>query len=119
MRAKATRSGCSRSPSAINRVCPAAGAPKTVHDFPALASVDLRDDITRCAGIVAGRGMDFLVLNLTRPDIGFPVVRVAVPGLRHFRPRFAPGRLYQVPVEMGWLDAPLSEDQLNPVPIRT
>ena len=100
-------------------VCPAAGAPKTVHDFPALASVDLRDDITRCAGIVAGRGMDFLVLNLTRPDIGFPVVRVAVPGLRHFRPRFAPGRLYQVPVEMGWLDAPLSEDQLNPVPIRT
>jgi len=45
------------------------------------------------------------------------VVKVFVPGLRHFWPRFAPGRLYDVPVSMGWLAAPLTEDQLNTQPI--
>ena len=45
-------------------------------------------------------GLDFLVLDQTRPDIGVPVVRVIVPGLRHFYRRFAPtGRLYDVPVK--------------------
>jgi bacteriocin biosynthesis cyclodehydratase domain-containing protein len=79
---------------------------------------DLRDDVLDCAALVASRGMDLIVLNLTRPEIGFPVVRVAVPGLRPMRPRFAPGRLYDVPVQMGWLAAPLREEELNPVPMR-
>jgi ribosomal protein S12 methylthiotransferase accessory factor len=43
------------------------------------------------------------------------VARVVVPGLRHFWRRLAPGRLYDVPVELGWLATPLTEDQLNPV----
>jgi len=43
------------------------------------------------------------------------VVKVIVPGLRHFWPRFAPGRLYDIPVQLGWLSEPLSEAQLNPV----
>ena len=38
-----------------------------------------------------------------------------VPGLRHFWPRFAPGRLYEVPVKLGRLKGPLAEDQLNQV----
>jgi ribosomal protein S12 methylthiotransferase accessory factor len=42
---------------------------------------------------------------------------VVVPGLRHFWARFAPGRLYDVPVKMGWLDKPLLESELNPIPI--
>ena len=61
--------------------------------------------------------MELLVLDQTRPDIGMPVVRVVVPGLRHFWQRFAPGRLYDVPVEMGRCDSPLAEDELNPVPV--
>ena len=61
--------------------------------------------------------MELLVLDQTRPDIGMPVVRVVVPGLRHFWQRFAPGRLYDVPVEMGRRDRPLAEDELNPVPV--
>jgi len=40
-----------------------------------------------------------------------------VPGMRHFWPRYAPGRLYDVPVTMGWLPAPLTETELNPTPI--
>jgi len=61
--------------------------------------------------------MEFLVLDQTRPDIGMPVVRVIVPGLRHFWPRFAPGRLYDVPVRMGHRDRPLAESDLNPAPV--
>jgi ribosomal protein S12 methylthiotransferase accessory factor len=57
-----------------------------------------------------------LVLDTTRDDIGFPTVRVAVPGMRHFWARLAPGRLYEVPVALGWLAAPLDESELNPVP---
>jgi hypothetical protein len=29
--------------------------------------------------------------------------------------RFAPGRLYDVPVKLGWLDKPTLENDLNPV----
>jgi oxazoline/thiazoline synthase len=60
-------------------------------------------------------GLDFLVLDQTRPDIGVPVVRVIVPGLRHFYRRFGPGRLYDVPVKLGWRKGPLPESDLNPV----
>jgi ribosomal protein S12 methylthiotransferase accessory factor len=56
-----------------------------------------------------------LVLDQTRADIGLPVVKVIVPGLRHFWARYAPGRLYDVPVRLGWLDRPLREDELNPI----
>jgi ribosomal protein S12 methylthiotransferase accessory factor len=60
--------------------------------------------------------MELLVLDQTRPDIGLPVVKVIVPGLRHFWPRLAPGRLYDVPVAMGWLSEPLRERDLCPIP---
>jgi oxazoline/thiazoline synthase len=42
---------------------------------------------------------------------------VIVPGLRHFFARFAPGRLYDVPVELGWLANAHSEAELNPQPM--
>jgi ribosomal protein S12 methylthiotransferase accessory factor len=46
-----------------------------------------------------------------------PVFKVIVPGLRHFWARYAPGRLYDVPVQLGWLSEPLREEQLNPIPM--
>jgi thiazole/oxazole-forming peptide maturase SagD family component len=84
-------------------------------DFPKLASGDLLADIDYCRGLVEARGMEMLVLDQTRPDLGLPVVKVIVPGLRHFWARFAPGRLYDVPVQMGWLEQPLAEEALNPI----
>ena len=77
--------------------------------------LDTREQVTACVRLVAREGLDFLVLDQTRPDIDVPVVRVIVPGLRHFYRRFAPGRLYEVPVKAGWRDRPLSEDELNPI----
>jgi ribosomal protein S12 methylthiotransferase accessory factor len=63
---------------------------------------------------VAEKGLETLVLDQTRPDLDLHVVKVIVPELRHYWPRFGPGRLYQVPVQMGWLPEPLSEEALNP-----
>jgi ribosomal protein S12 methylthiotransferase accessory factor len=55
-----------------------------------------------------------VVLDQTRPDIGLPVVKVMAPGLRHFWTRFAPGRLYDVPVSLGSLARPRAEEELTP-----
>lgn len=87
---------------------------KTPSDYTKTWSNDLLDDIERCIDIAKGLGLEFLVHDMTRPDIGFSVVRVIVPGCRLLRARFAPGRLFEVPVKMGWLDAPLKESELNP-----
>ncbi|MEZ5891408.1 MAG: TOMM precursor leader peptide-binding protein [Xanthobacteraceae bacterium] len=76
--------------------------------------LDAHEQVTACVRLAEREGLDFLVLNQTRPDIDVPVVRVIIPGLRHFYRRFAPGRLYDVPVKLGLRDRPLSEDELNP-----
>jgi ribosomal protein S12 methylthiotransferase accessory factor len=76
--------------------------------------LDTREQVATCVRLAEEQGLDFLVLDQTRPDIGVPVVRVIVPGMRHFYRRFAPGRLYDVPVNLGWRDRPLLETELNP-----
>ncbi|MBR0712788.1 TOMM precursor leader peptide-binding protein [Bradyrhizobium liaoningense] len=73
-----------------------------------------RDQVNACVEIATQAGYDFLVLDQTRPDVEVPVVRVLVPGLRHFYRRFAPGRLYDVPVKLGLLDRPRLESELTP-----
>ena len=92
-------------------------SPRRRASFADLSTNDIAEDVRRCQRIVEQRGMELLVLDQTRPDIGLAVAKVFVPGLRHFWARFAPGRLYDVPVQLGWLPAPLSEDQLNPMPM--
>ncbi len=77
--------------------------------------LDVREQVSACVNIARQQGLDFLVLDQTRPDIEVPVVRVIVPGLRHFYRRFGPGRLYDVPVKLGLRDRPLPEGELNPV----
>ena len=78
---------------------------------------DLRDDIEAISALTDSRGLDLLVLDQTRPDIGVPVVKVVVPGLRHFWARFAPGRLYDVPVALRRLAEPTAYEELNPIPL--
>jgi ribosomal protein S12 methylthiotransferase accessory factor len=79
------------------------------------SGLDTRAQVSACVNLAKREGFDFLVLDQTRPDIEVPVVRVIVPGLRHFYRRFAPGRLYDVPVNLRWRDKPLSEKELNPL----
>ncbi|MGW0033711.1 TOMM precursor leader peptide-binding protein [Streptomyces sp. NPDC003314] len=78
---------------------------------------DLREDVAAIGELVAAHGMELLVLDQTRPDVGLPVVKVVVPGLRTFWTRFGPGRLYDVPVRLGRLSAPTRYEDLNPVPL--
>jgi bacteriocin biosynthesis cyclodehydratase domain-containing protein len=87
--------------------------------FKDFATHDRRDQVRACVGHMAKKGFDFLVLDQTRPDIEVPVVRVIVPGLRHFYRRFGPGRLYDTPVAMGLRRRPTREQDLNPLHPRT
>jgi ribosomal protein S12 methylthiotransferase accessory factor len=74
-----------------------------------------REQVDACVRLTTEAGLDFMVLDQTRADIGVPVVRVIAPGLRHFYRRFAPGRLYDVPVKLGLRDRPIAESDLNPI----
>lgn len=93
------------------------GEVRHAQQMPSRGGQDLQQDLAWCAATCAEHGMDMLVVNKTRPDIGLPVAQVIVPGLRHFWPRFGPGRLYQVPVKMGWLGQAKGEEELNPAPL--
>lgn len=86
-------------------------------DYPQAGTGDLYEDILHCVGKLEQQGLEPLVLDLTRPETGLHVARVVVPGLRHFWARLAPGRLYDVPVQLGWLPQRLREEELNPFPI--
>lgn len=98
-------------------LAPRAAAAKTWADFPRWDSDDLKVDVETCVSIAQQAGLETLVLDQTRPDIGMSVCRVVVPGLRHFWRRLGPGRLYDVPVKLGWLDRPTAEEDLNPLSI--
>ena len=91
--------------------------PRRIEELSRLHSGDLLTDIQYCCSCVEAKGYEVLVLDQTREHIRLPVVKVVVPGLRHFWARFAPGRLYDVPVRMGWLTESLKEEELNPIPI--
>src|SRR5258707_14833809 len=97
---------------------PATGAPRRVAaDYKPAGNDDITDDVRDCQRLVERQGLGMLVLDQTRPEIGLPVAKVIVPGLRHFWARFGAGRLYDVPVRLGWRDRPLAEDELNPRPM--
>jgi ribosomal protein S12 methylthiotransferase accessory factor len=88
---------------------------KNASDYPPLCEPTIYDSLMFCLDAAAKQGLETLVLDMTQPDIGLSVVKVIVPGLRHFWKRTGPGRLYDVPVKMGRLKEPLKEEELNPV----
>jgi ribosomal protein S12 methylthiotransferase accessory factor len=98
-------------------LAPAPGQLRGRQDFPEYRSDDLRQDVEYLTGLAAARGLEPLLLNQTRNSVGLDVARIVVPGLRPFYARFAPGRLYNVPVEIGWLKAPSTEAEMNPCPL--
>ncbi len=91
-------------------------AKTTKADYPVIARTQAEES-QACIDAVHTKGMEILVMDQTKPDIGLPVIKILVPGMRHFWARFAPGRLYDVPVEMGKLSKPTPEQDLNPTPV--
>jgi ribosomal protein S12 methylthiotransferase accessory factor len=106
---------CQAPPSNHSFLIPTADLAATRYsDFSYRPTKDLRDDVLGCANLVKQWGMEMLVLDQTRQDVGLPVVKVIVPGMRSWWARFAPGRLYSIPVRLNWLESPLRENELNP-----
>jgi YcaO-like protein with predicted kinase domain len=64
---------------------------------------------------LAEQGLAAFAIDLSRGS--WSVMRVIVPGLRPLWPRFAPGRLFDVPRRIGWTAGPTAEASFNPVPI--
>lgn len=95
---------------------PDPAAPRQIPD-PPHPSGDLRDHVLDLATRLERRGLELLAVDKSRADLPLRVAQVVVPGLRHAWPRFGPGRLYSVPVALGWLPAPLHEAELNPLPL--
>jgi ribosomal protein S12 methylthiotransferase accessory factor len=83
--------------------------------LPSFARLDRREQVLACVKAARRHGLDVLLLDQTRPDLEIPVARVIVPGLRHLGRRFAPGRLYDVPVALRLRKRPLREAELNPL----
>lgn len=90
---------------------------RTPADYSYLHMPDLADDIETLQTRLENAGLEVLVLDQTRPDVGLPVVKVIVPGMRGFWARLAPGRLYDVPLELGQLTTPTEYHELNPLPL--
>ncbi|MDY8136453.1 TOMM precursor leader peptide-binding protein [Aquimarina sp. 2201CG5-10] len=88
--------------------------PKNIlSDYPKLCESTIYDSIQYGISQAQKLGLEMLIVNLTQPDIKMPVVKVIIPGLRHFWRRTAPGRLYDVPVQLGWISKKNTENNLN------
>jgi YcaO-like protein with predicted kinase domain len=85
------------------------------------AEAELPARITRnvpsLVGLLNRKGIEVIVRKLNRDHAPFSVTRVIAPGLRPIWPRFAPGRLYDVPTELRWRSCRLQESELNSVSI--
>jgi bacteriocin biosynthesis cyclodehydratase domain-containing protein len=90
---------------------------KQLSDYPTLAKATLKANLELCVDILRNVGLEMFMLDVTRPDVGINVCRVVVPGMCHFWRRLGPGRLYNVPVQLGWLTHPRQEDEMNPYAI--
>lgn len=89
-------------------------APHGLAPLTRASTLNLHDSLDAVLIALSKAGLEAWWMDLTRRDIGLPVVRTVVPGLRHFWNRFAPGRLYDVPVSLGWVRDTYGEDDLNP-----
>jgi ribosomal protein S12 methylthiotransferase accessory factor len=93
-----------------------AALPRTrLDELPRLAADDVAENIEICERLLKRHELELFVLDQTRPDIGVPVMKAVVPGLRPFQARFAQGRLYTAPVRSGWLAQARQEDEMNPI----
>jgi bacteriocin biosynthesis cyclodehydratase domain-containing protein len=95
-------------------LAPAPGPARALGALPDASDPDLLTELTTCIDRIGAAGVPLYLLDQTRPDVGLPVVKAVAPGLRHMWSRLGPGRLYDVPVALGWLERPTAEEDLNP-----
>ncbi len=81
---------------------------------PWAGTSDWREDVDWYVVRLRELGLEVLILDQSRPDIGLPVFRVVVPGMCHLWSRHGSRRLYEVPVALGWRELACPEEDLNP-----
>ncbi len=84
--------------------------------YTLIHSNDFLDYINELSALFRKKSLSAYWLNLTQANIEFFTVKVIIPGLRHFWNRLSPGRLYDVPVELGMISTPNLEEQMNETP---
>ncbi|MET7467428.1 TOMM precursor leader peptide-binding protein [Micromonospora sp. NPDC005686] len=89
--------------------------PRTLADHPALTTGDVGDDVRRCVRRAERAGLEVIVVDQSRPDVELAVVKVVVPGMRHFWRRLGPGRLWDVPDRLGRNPLAADETSANPL----
>ncbi len=82
-------------------------------EYALASSADLKQDGLAMVSHLNQFGLETLALNYSRATIPLFTAKVMVPGLCHIWPQLANPRLYGVPVKLGWLNAPKSENELN------
>lgn len=86
---------------------------KVFKDFPVLVSEDIKEDVEYCMAQTARLGFDLFVVNTTRPAALLHTVKVIIPGLIFIWPELGNSRLFDLPVQLSWQAAKLSESELN------
>lgn len=81
---------------------------------PPEPGVSAAESIERARDQLAKAGIDAYVVMMSRPEIGVPVVRVVAPGLRGPGFQWGPGRLFDVPVKLKWLQQARLANELTP-----
>ncbi|WP_409340749.1 TOMM precursor leader peptide-binding protein [Paenibacillus sp. MBLB4367] len=86
---------------------------------------DLTEELRELIQALKKSGLDVVVIDLTAPEIGrngLHCVKVLIPGTlpmtfgHHFTRLSGLGRVLRVPMELGYVQKPLTPDQLNPYP---
>jgi thiazole/oxazole-forming peptide maturase SagD family component len=77
---------------------------------------EVKQCLAWCVERARNAGLEVFLIDVTRPETELPVARVVSPEMRRWSPSFAPGRLYDVPVKLGWRKTPVRRENLNPTP---
>jgi ribosomal protein S12 methylthiotransferase accessory factor len=99
-------------------------ARRRLSEMPSLSTGDSTADLRLVCSLLAARGMDAYLVDLTTDEalrVGMTVVRAVVPGLQpltfHYRARFlGHPRLYEAPARMGYPVRPEAELNAWPQP---
>ncbi|RLC77587.1 MAG: hypothetical protein DRI61_11270, partial [Chloroflexi bacterium] len=73
---------------------------KSFGELPNLASDDLLENIRTCVSLLKKKGYETIVVDLSKPPIPFPVIRVIVPGLQPVERRLSFPRISERCKEM-------------------
>ena len=92
-------------------------AARSFQSFSGVPYMDICEALQYIKKLLIAKGLDLLSLDQTRQDLGLHVVKVVVPGMRPYWRRLAPGRLYEKPVQLGWINILRKEADMNPAPI--